>query len=189
MSLKRHTATVLVPRRRKLACGIVLNQRPHERVLETLIVIAMVAILATLAIQGYRPALEKTRMVEAANLINGFRPDVVEYLAVYGKLPDTLERDEEIFGRAGKYFNRIDWQQHEIVFDLDDAIEDRFRADSLRTETSADRAQLSFRVASSPDGGRQIFLCGHAPAPEGFAAEATQHTNVDEAFLPFFCRS
>lgn len=188
MMFKRAT-DLLLPQRRTLACGVVLNDRGHERFLETITVVALIALLVTLAIEGFRPFVDKSRVIEAANLANGFRPDVVEYFAVNGRLPEEMPGDENGFGSAGRYFDRIQWQRQEIVFDFNREIAGRFSGTSDLAAANSNGSQLSFRVASTADGGRRVFLCGNAPAPEGFTAGRSRHTNVREDLLPFFCRT
>lgn len=185
----KRTTNVLLPQRRTLACGVVLNERGHERFLETIVVIALIALLVTLAVEGFRPFVDKSRMIEAANLVNSFRPDIVEYFAVNGELPDEMAREEGWFSGAGKYFDRMDWQRQEIVFDLNHEIAGRFSAGAASVAAASIETQLSFRIASTADGGRRVFLCGNASAPPGFIASESQHTNVREDLLPFFCRA
>ena len=180
----RTAASYLLPHRRRLACGLVLGRRSHERYVETLAVIAIVFILVASAIEGYRYAIGKAAMLEAVSLVMGLRTNLAEEFAVTGRLPaSTWVSDAD----GGRYFRTMDWRDGEIVLEVGDDL-----AATMGSEPASydDRSPtLSFRVARTPDGEQQMFLCGFAEPPAGFTARDARHSTIPESFLPSFCRS
>lgn len=178
--VRRALSVWFLPRRRRLGNGVGLEPLGEDAFLETLAVIAIIAVLVAFAYESYRPVLHKAAMAEAANLMVVDKTEIATELAVTGRLPETIPTRDSPFNSGGKYFAAVDWRDGEIVLPL--------RHDALRGAMAADTLTLSFRVARAPEPGPVLILCGNSRAPDGFEAAPVRHTSVPSQFLPFFCR-
>lgn len=176
----------------RLASYVLPRRRPSRRwlaalhgnsFLETITAIAIVAVLAGTAAQTYYPFIAKAAMAEAASLTQAYRVNVAEHLAVTGEFPDETQMAAVSQKTVGRYFDRVDWRDHEVVFELGRGFPGR-----PRNGEADGPATLSFSVATTPGSSRLLFLCGRATAPESFTAQQARHTSVSEQLLPGFCR-
>jgi type II secretory pathway pseudopilin PulG len=185
--IRRALSVFLLPRRRQLREGIVLSPRNPEGWLETLAVIAIVGLLVAFAFDGYRFAVVKASMTEAANLMGTFKIDIATDLAVYGRLPDAVPSLEAHRQDGGKYFSGFTWQDDELVTSLRSKFATQIAAE-LQVPIDEQPLTISFRFAVTPEPSQRVILCGLATPPPGFTAAPVRHTTVPEAYLPSFCR-
>jgi len=180
-------STYLLPRRR-MAGDPASCQRQRQIFLENLSALAIVAVLVASAARSYYPMLEKVAVTEAASLVQGYRVNVAEHYAVTGELPDKIATDDSSRRPVGRYFDRVEWRDHEVVLDLSEALVTRFGVASAPPPRSpADT--LSFPVALTADGRRLIFACGFGSVPAGFGLPPVRHTTLPARRLPGFCRN
>ena len=184
---RRANSAWFLPRRRRLGNGVDLDPRDEEAFLESLTVVAIIAVLAGQAFESYRPALAKATMAEAASLMVAHRTAIATELAVTGQLPEAVPPRGGRPSAEGRYFGTVQWQDQEIVLPLRPEAE----ANIAESDSALDPPPLtlSFRVARSTEIGRPLILCGLAEAPAGFEAPPARHTTVPEQYLPFFCRN
>jgi len=181
--LRKRLSAYLIPHRR-FCGGVPFARREREAFLETMIAVGIIAVLAGVAIESQLPYLEKTAMAEAANLHRVQAAFVAEHYAVTGELPSDVITTDRQSAVAGRFFERVDWRDGEIVFVLDREIPGRL-SELARGGTET----VSWRVAATEDGGRLVFLCGRDEAPDGFSGPPSRHTTVPDSYLPLFCRS
>ena len=182
----RAISAYALPRRRRLRDGIALNEPGRERLLESLSVVAIVALLLGLALESYIPALKRFMLTEATNLTLPYRVEIAEAMAVRGSLPQVVETSEDGKQPLSRYFDQRVWYDGEIIFSLGAETSIGMMPDAELA--GALPLTLSYRVARSETGGRLVLLCGLAEPPPGFTAAPPRYTSVPAEFLPANCR-
>ena len=186
---RRKLLTHLLPRRRFLAGGRVLERGSNDMFLESIFVIGLIAVLLTAAFNSYKPFLYKAAVTEAQNLMRTFETDIAVHYAATGELPDAVYNGESASRFGARYFDRIDWREQEIVLRLTADF-----ANSVSQYTgpigTADEFTISFRIAEADAAKRRLlFLCGRAAAPQGYSSRSSRLTTTGDAILPLNCRS
>jgi type II secretory pathway pseudopilin PulG len=182
----RAISAYVLPRRRLLRHGIALNATGRERLLESLCVVAIVALLLGFALESYIPMLKRFMLTEAANMTAGYRVEIATAIAVQGVLPQALTTSDSDKQPVSRYFDGMTWYDGEIIFALG-------AETAIGMLPEAELAgvlplTLSYRVARTATGGRLALICGLAEPPPGFTAAPARYTTVPAEFLPTHCR-
>jgi hypothetical protein len=182
-----------LPRRRRFRNGIALGEPGRDLMLESLSVVAIVALLLGLTFQSYVPTLKRFMLTEASNLTVAFKIRMAEAMAVRGVPLQTFDASEGsgLFGSDSvrfdaRNFDDVAWQDGEIVFTLAAATAIGMMPDAELA--GALPLTLSFRVARTESDNRLVLLCGLAEPPPGFTADPARYTTVPVEFLPAHCR-
>lgn len=186
MKILRALSAWVLPRRRQLRNGIALGAPGRDRLLELLVVVAIVMLVLGSAFASYFPALKQVMLTEAANLTVQYKTAIAEELAVRGALPQDIETGDNGSGPVGRYVDQSTWSGGEVVFTVGAAT-----AVGMLPEADLVGAMpltLSFRVARTETGDRFVLLCGRAAPPPGFTTAPARYTTVPTEFLPTHCR-
>lgn len=159
---------------------------PFQRgftLIEMLVVIAIVALLATLAVPSYMSSVAREQVTESLRLVEQLKPAIERYHRETASLPPA-NQDAGIPAPdklIGNYVSSIDLENG--------AFHIRF---GNKAVTALDGKQLSVRaiiVEGSPDSPIS-WVCGYSSVPTGMKAEAPNHTSIEPAgLLPVSCRN
>lgn len=149
--------------------------------IEMLIVVALIAILATLALPSADPAIARKQIVESLNLVDDYQ----KLVAFYYKSTQVFLKDNKEAGipaankLLGNYVDSIELKDG--VFNL------HF---GNKAHPSIKNKTLSLQpivVKDSPQS-PMSWICGKAKVPEGMAAVGENLTDIELKDLPMSCR-
>ncbi len=149
--------------------------------MEMLVVLAVIAILATLMMpsQGHRNV--QTQVVESVELVDGYKAPIEAYFRAAGSFP----ADNEQAGMPapellmGNYLERVEVVEGAMHLTMGNKF-----PKSLQGSVISLRPLLVEGSPSSPIS----WVCGYDAVPEGMKAAADNRTNLDIKYLPLRCR-
>ncbi len=149
--------------------------------LELMVVIAIIAILATLTIPSNDKKIIKTNLKETVKLVNDYKTQISYYYLQRGEFPVDnamagLPDPEQIKGNFLESVYLIDGAMH---LKLGQKISKRLSSKIITVRPifvpGSENAPIS-------------WLCGYAKPPVGMLAAGENKTNIDSALLPLDCR-
>lgn len=150
--------------------------------MELMIVIAIVAILATLAIPSQMGATTQKRIVESIELVEPYKAAIVSHFVFSsGEFPEDndaagLPAPNKIIGN---YLEKMEVRDGAMHLYMGQELPENLH-----------HKILSIRpvfVKDSP-GSPISWICGLNPVPDGMTAAGTNLTDLDRMFLPGRCR-
>lgn len=149
--------------------------------IEMMIVLAIIAILVTLAIPNSKGRLTRVQIEESLALVSDFQSQVVAYYKVMGEFP----ADNQALGMpdpekiVGNYFVAVTLEQGALHMELGNKI----------GEGQAGRVVTIYPVfvQGSPQS-PVSWVCGLSAVPAGMKAAGDNLTDIELAYLPTRCR-
>lgn len=149
--------------------------------MEMLVVIAIIAILATVMVpaQGHRNI--QTQIVESVELVDGYKAPIEAYFRAAGRFPEDNEDAAmpapELL--IGNYLTRVEVNDGAMHLTLGN-----------KFPKSLHGSVVSLRplyVEGSPQSPLS-WVCGYDAVPEGMKASADNRTDLETKYLPLRCR-
>lgn len=150
--------------------------------LEMLVVVAIIAILATMAVPYYLSSLAKDQVKESLVLVEQLKLPVESYQQANGKLPpNNLEAGiPEAKKLLGNYVESIELE--------DGAFHIAFGNKAVKLLQGKFLTVRAITVTGSPDS-PMSWLCGYSAVPMGMEAAGKNKTSVEpKGLLPLACR-
>ena len=149
--------------------------------IEMIVVLAVVAILLTLALPDNSGAIVRTQVRESVNLLDGLQPAVADRYRLTGEFP----RDNEAAGIPpaekikGNFVSQVVLRKGAFHIEF---------GNKIRADLAGKR--LSVRPVYVQDSPQSpvSWICGNDSVPAGMAAAGENHTDIDINFLPYSCR-
>ena len=149
--------------------------------IEIVIVLAIVAILATLAIPSKTSPIIQTYIKQNLNLVDDYQPMVVQYFQTFQTFPVTneslnLPEPEKIIGNYLQGMQLDNGAMHLIM--------------GNKIHKAVDGQILSLQPIYVEDSPLSpvSWICGYDEVPMGMKAGGQNLTNIDAKFLPLECR-
>jgi type IV pilus assembly protein PilA len=149
--------------------------------IEMMIVLAIIAILVTLAIPNSKGRLTRVQIDESLALVSDFQQQVVAYYKVMGEFPASNETlgmpDPEKI--VGNYFVALTLAQGALHMELGNKIGEG--------QTGRVISLFPVYVPGSPQS-PVSWVCGLSAIPEGMRAGGENLTDIELPYLPTRCR-
>ena len=149
--------------------------------MEMLVVLAIIAILATMMVptQGHRNI--QTQVVESVELVEGYKAAIEAYFRATGTFPV----DNEQVGMPapelmiGNYLKRVDVVDGAMHLTMGNKFPESLQGGVVSLRPLA--------VEGSP-ASPLSWVCGYDAVPEGMKALAENRTSLEQKYLPLRCR-
>jgi type IV pilus assembly protein PilA len=145
--------------------------------IELMIVVAIIAILATLGLPAYQNHIISTQVAEGPELASGTKMAIAEYYANTGNWPADNTALGQTTPPSGTYVSAITVADGVMTIAY------------AQARTNADVSSLVLTIRPALTGNKDIaWVCGTAAAPTGATAVGTDATTVPGKYLPTACR-
>lgn len=150
--------------------------------IEVMLVVAIIAILATLALPSQLGRITQQKIIETIDLVAPYKPKIVNsYRANSGKFPDDnlaagIPEADKI---KGKYLNKVEVRDGAMHLYLGQNL-----SSGLNNKIISLRPVFIKDSLDSP----VSWVCGYEDIPDAMQAAGTNLTDVDKFVLPGRCR-
>ena len=159
-----------------------MKEQSGFTLLEMVIVIAIVAILATLAVPSYLSTVARDQIAESLHLLDQIKPEVEKYHRETASLPPrnadaAIPHPDKLIGN---YVSSIELEDGGFHIHFGNKA-----VNALKGKQLSVRAIVVNGSPSSPIS----WVCGYSPIPQGMKAEAPNRTSIQPVgLLPLTCR-
>ncbi|MFT5084545.1 MAG: type IV pilus assembly protein PilA [Lentisphaeria bacterium] len=149
--------------------------------IEMLVVLAIIAILATIAIPSSNGKINRVRVAESLKLVEGYKSQIENHYKIANEFPRDnkeagLPKPEQIIGNFLQETSVDDGAFH---LTLGNKI-----VPALQGKTISVRPIFVPEAANAPIS----WICGYDSVPEGMVAGGENRTDADVLYLPLECR-
>ncbi len=158
-----------------------ITKKSGFTLIEMLVVVAIIAIMATLSVPLYTNKIIAAQMSEAFGMLDEIKPGIKSYYRAYGNFPEDntevgLPKPEFLIGNYVKTIT-IEKGSIHILFG------NKVHSD-IKDKILSIRPQTVIGSPMSPIS----WACGNAEPPEGMSINSPNKTDIDLRYLPFNCR-
>lgn len=157
--------------------------RPSQgfTLIELVVVLAVIAILATMAIPSQVSSMAREQVKESLELVEKLKPNVEAARVLSGEMPGDnaaagLPAADHLIGN---YVTSVTQAQGGLTLTFGNKAVSPLQGKRLTVRLVA--------VIGSP-ASPLSWICGHSPIPAGMWSEAENRTTVPAAMLPIVCR-
>ncbi len=149
--------------------------------IELMVVVAIIAILSSMAIPTFQEFVVRAQITEATNLSDTLKKSITEYYTVHQQFPKNnqaagLPKPEHLIGN---FVTNIEVQEGAIHISLGNRINAHIAGKTLTLRPAIVTANPSSPIS---------WLCGYANAVPGMTAIAANKTTVPITYLSMDCR-
>lgn len=158
--------------------------RQHKRgftLIELMVVVAIIAILTSMAIPTFQEFVVRAQITEAINLSDSLKKSITEYYTVHQQFPENnqmagLPKPEHLIGN---FVSNIEVQAGAIHILLGNRINVQMAGKILTLRPAVVTANPSSPIS---------WLCGYANAVSGMTAVGNNKTTIPINYLSMDCR-
>jgi type IV pilus assembly protein PilA len=149
-------------------------------IIEMMVVIAIIAILSTIALPSFEYKNVRAQTVESVELIKTMKDSVNLFYSAQHKFPRNnlqagIPKPEQLIGN---YVQRIDFVNGAFHITFGNRVNTRLRDKVLSIRPIV--------VKDSPESPIS-WLCGNAKVPDGMVAVGENKTDIENSYLPMNC--
>lgn len=150
--------------------------------IEVVVVLAVVAILATLAIPSFQGPYVRQQVVDSAALINVAKTAVSGKWSASGTLPaDNAEAALPPADKlVGSYVTSVTVEAGALHVVFGNQVNGVIKGKTLSFRPAVVDSALVVPIA---------WVCGHAATPEQMSVKGTNRTDIEPKYLPLNCRA